>query len=65
MRRLHLWTVQNRDAAGGDHRSAAAASVGVDMSSLQESNEMAEAAYDSFDTDLKLQEDSAILAEVA
>lgn len=67
VRRLHLWTAQNWDAAaGGGHRNVVEAAVNADMSYLQESNEMAEAACDdSFDTDQKLREDNAILAPVA
>jgi len=72
VQKLHLWTVQNWDAdadaaaaaADGDHRNAVEAvrAVDVDISYFQESNVMAAAAYDNFDTDQKLQEDSAILA---
>jgi len=70
VQKLHLWTVQNWDAdaaaaaADGDHRNAVVAvrAVDVDISYFQESNVMAAAAYDNFDTDQKLQEDSAILA---
>ena len=66
VRKLHLWTVRNWGAAAADggHRNAVvAAAVRAGMSYLQESNEMAAAAYDdSFDTDQKLREDSAILA---
>ena len=70
VQKLHLWTVQNWDAdaaaADGDHRNAVVAvrAVDVDISYFQESNVMAAAAYDNFDTDQKLQEDSAILAAV-
>ena len=70
VQKLHLWTVQNLDAdaaaaaADGDHRNAVVAvrAVDVDISYFQESSVMAAAAYDNFDTDQKLQEDSAILA---
>lgn len=65
---LHLWTVQNWDAAagGGDQNNAMeAVAVDVDTSYLLESNEAAAAAYDSFDTDQRLQEDNETLAAVA
>jgi len=66
VQKLRLWTVRNWDAVGGDHRNAAEAAVGVDIPSLhQESNEMAEPAYGSFENDQKLQEDSAIPAAMA
>lgn len=65
MQKLHLWMVKNWDAVDGDHRNTAEAAVGVDSSSLQESNELAEAACGSFENDQKLQEDIAIPAAMA